>query len=472
MLKRRWKQVFVFTNLINDLFVFIVSAQLCKLLAPSLLKNGSIGEIPIDFLSLFILIYILFSSVEGLYRGSYHISIARYTFGSFKTLLQTSLVIVTILVFTKYENLERGDLVLFILTSSILIFISKLLLKKLNSIMQNYGYGVQRSLVIDPEHFSETLMKRLIYNPYLGYDIIGFVGKSKNYKTDLNKYNLNELQTVLNSEKIETLFIPSTDLLLNGYQKLLKHTKDSNLNIKVLSPTSELLLKHSGIFDLVGVTFYDSSFDSKYSVIKKYLKRVFDIIGSSILLLILSPLFIVVSLLILVESGWPIIYKQKRASFKGGVVFEFIKFRSMVSDAEQLREEMDELNESDGVLFKMKKDPRITKLGKFIRKFSIDELPQLINVLKGEMSLVGPRPLPIIDMEKMNFSNEFWQAIKRRSNVKPGMTGLWQVYGRSNIKSNEMILLDLYYVENYSVLFDLEIIYQTIPVVVFGKGAW
>jgi lipopolysaccharide/colanic/teichoic acid biosynthesis glycosyltransferase len=149
-----------------------------------------------------------------------------------------------------------------------------------------------------------------------------------------------------------------------------------------------------------------------------------------------------------------------------------MKFRSMIDNADQMKEELLEHNDSDGALFKMKNDPRTTRVGRIIRKLSIDELPQLFNVLKGDMSLVGPRPLPLLDFEKVDETDEFWETIQDRGAVKPGMTGLWQVSGRSDVKFREMILLDLYYVENHSLLFDLEIMFETIPVVLFGKGAY
>jgi lipopolysaccharide/colanic/teichoic acid biosynthesis glycosyltransferase len=202
------------------------------------------------------------------------------------------------------------------------------------------------------------------------------------------------------------------------------------------------------------------------------LKRTFDIITSSIIIFLLAPVFIITIVAIYIESGRPLFFLQRRGAIKSGHEFNFIKFRSMVTDAEQIKQELMDKNESDGALFKMKNDPRVTRIGKIIRKLSIDELPQLFNVLKGDMSLVGPRPLPLTDFENANESEEFWDAIKERGSVKPGMTGLWQISGRSEIKFRDMILLDLYYVENQTLLFDLEILFETIPVVFFGRGAY
>jgi Sugar transferases involved in lipopolysaccharide synthesis len=199
---------------------------------------------------------------------------------------------------------------------------------------------------------------------------------------------------------------------------------------------------------------------------------VFDIVLASIAILLFSPIFLLTITAIYLESGRPIFFLQKRSSLKGGKEFYFMKFRSMVDNADQLKEQLLGRNESDGALFKMKDDPRITTVGRFIRNLSIDELPQLFNVLKGDMSLVGPRPLPLTDMENVNESDEFWETIQDRGLVKPGMTGLWQISGRSDVKFREMILLDLYYVENHSLLFDLEIMFETIPVVLFSKGAY
>jgi lipopolysaccharide/colanic/teichoic acid biosynthesis glycosyltransferase len=144
----------------------------------------------------------------------------------------------------------------------------------------------------------------------------------------------------------------------------------------------------------------------------------------------------------------------------------------MVHEADEKKESLYHQNESNGALFKMKNDPRLTRVGKFIRRYSIDELPQLFNVLKGEMSLVGPRPLPVKDFNRMQEEDHMGGYFRQRAAAKPGMTGLWQISGRSDIGFREMVLLDLYYIEHQTILYDIEILAQTVPVVLFGKGAY
>jgi len=197
-----------------------------------------------------------------------------------------------------------------------------------------------------------------------------------------------------------------------------------------------------------------------------YIKRGMDILGSIIGLIIFSPLFIIVSLLIKLEDPkGSVIFKQVRVG-KDGKEFFMYKFRSMVHNAEELLEQLLDQNEIDGAMFKIKDDPRITRIGKFIRKTSIDELPQLWNVLKGEMSLVGPRP-PLPREVKQYTSYD-----KQRLLVTPGCTGLWQVSGRNSLSFKEMVELDLEYIHNRSIHLDLKIIFKTIFVLFGSKDAY
>jgi exopolysaccharide biosynthesis polyprenyl glycosylphosphotransferase len=195
-------------------------------------------------------------------------------------------------------------------------------------------------------------------------------------------------------------------------------------------------------------------------------KRVIDVIGSTLGILIASPLMLVAALAIKLTSPGAAIFVQMRSG-KNGRPFRMYKFRSMYSDAEQRRDELESFNQMSGPVFKLDRDPRITPLGRWLRKYSIDELPQLVNVLLGQMSLVGPRPLPVYEVE--NFAKP---SQRRRLSVKPGLTCLWQINGRSKVCDFEnWVKLDLEYIDNFSILLDLIILLRTIPAVIGGRGA-
>lgn len=194
-------------------------------------------------------------------------------------------------------------------------------------------------------------------------------------------------------------------------------------------------------------------------------KRLLDFVAAFAAILLLSPLFLLTGLLIKIEDPGPVFYSQFRVG-RWGELFKMYKFRSMRVDADEIKKKLSEQNETGGVLFKMKEDPRITKTGKYIRKLSIDELPQLWNVLKGEMSLVGPRPpLP----EEVA---QYEQSDRRRLDVKPGITCIWQVSGRSNIDFKGQVRLDVEYIHKQGFWHDVKILLKTIPAVLFGKGAY
>jgi len=193
-------------------------------------------------------------------------------------------------------------------------------------------------------------------------------------------------------------------------------------------------------------------------------KRVCDIAGSFSALVVLSPLLLVVALLVKLTSRGPILFKQVRVGVHGKK-FNMLKFRSMVTDAEALKASLAHMNEQTGPVFKMKNDPRVTAIGRFIRRYSIDELPQLINVLRGDMSIVGPRPPVLPEVAQY----ESWQ--RRRLSVRPGLTCLWQVSGRNQISFEEWMYLDMQYIDHWSLKNDINLILKTIPVVFTGKGA-
>jgi len=236
---------------------------------------------------------------------------------------------------------------------------------------------------------------------------------------------------------------------------------DHELRKEMMHTYTDKKLKHKQIKYRRKVLLWE--FIVKFSY---FLKRFLDIILSMSFLIIFSPLFFITALAIVIENYGPIFYSQVRIG-KDGKSFDFYKFRSMYVGAEDFKDQLMNENESkDGVIFKMKQDPRITKVGRILRRFSIDELPQLINVLKGDMSLVGPRPpLP-------REVNEYTLEDRKRLHTIPGITGIWQISGRSDIPFSKQVELDKQYIGSQSVFKDIIILLKTIPAVITGKGAY
>lgn len=204
----------------------------------------------------------------------------------------------------------------------------------------------------------------------------------------------------------------------------------------------------------------------KHQYAYRMVKRIFDVFASAIALVLLSPLFLILAIAIKIDDpNGPVFYTQTRVG-KNGKTFQIIKFRSMISNADKLLARLKKQNEVEGAMFKMKNDPRITRVGRFIRKYSLDELPQLINVIGGSMSIVGPRPPLISEVE------QYTDYDKQRLMVVPGCTGMWQVGGRNDVDFDEMVRLDLTYIQNRSVWLDLKIMFETVKIMIVPNGAY
>ena len=245
---------------------------------------------------------------------------------------------------------------------------------------------------------------------------------------------------------------------------LVERCHQHGVTVHVAPSTMEILLDRAEFVPGESVPLFTLR-PPVFEGIEYAVKRTFDLVLSVVGLVLLSPLLLAIAAAVKLSSRGPVIYRSVRPGM-GGRPFHCFKFRTMREHADQIQDDLESLNEQSGALFKIRQDPRLTPVGRLLRRFSLDELPQLVNVVRGEMSLVGPRPLPMRDFERL----EEWH--KKRYLVLPGITGLWQVSGRSELDFDDLVRLDFLYLERWSIFLDLSILLKTIPAVLSRRGAF
>jgi exopolysaccharide biosynthesis polyprenyl glycosylphosphotransferase len=294
-------------------------------------------------------------------------------------------------------------------------------------------------------------------------DPVGFVSLTPRPENGLrNLGSLDSLEDIF--DEIDEVLIADPDFPQEQAVDLVDRCHRHGVRVRVAPSTMEILMDRVEFIPGQTVPLFELK-PPVFEGIDFVLKRGFDIIVAALLVLFLSPVLLAAALAVRLGSRGPVVYRSMRPGI-GGVPFACFKFRTMYADADERQAVLEDANEKAGAIFKMRNDPRVTPIGRFLRRWSIDELPQLFNVLRGEMSLVGPRPLPERDYERL----EGWH--RKRYLVLPGMTGLWQVSGRSELDFDELVRLDFLYLERWSVFLDLSILLKTIPAVVRAKGAW
>ncbi len=320
---------------------------------------------------------------------------------------------------------------------------------------------------------SETLTR-----PGSGYRFLGFVDDipEEDIGDEMKNYDMKEVLSLLCSLKefedyvsknpVDEVFIT---LPLRSYydeiSRLIKICTTQGIRTRMINDLFDFQISAPGISEEeMSASFIDYDVINR-SALQHDLKRIFDILVSLTALTVLAPVFLAVALVIYFDDGWPVFFSQERIGLNKRR-FKMFKFRSMVRNAEKLQAQLEAMNEVKGAAFKITNDPRITKSGNFLRKTSLDEIPQFANVLLGTMSIIGPRPLPIRDFEQF-----YKNTHRRRFSVKPGITGLWQISGRSETDFEEWMNLDLQYIDNWNLYLDIKILLKTIPVVLMGKGA-
>jgi exopolysaccharide biosynthesis polyprenyl glycosylphosphotransferase len=275
---------------------------------------------------------------------------------------------------------------------------------------------------------------------------------------------LEDLDEVLGNQRIDEVIIADSDFPQLEAVELVDRCHQRGVRVRIAPSTMEILIHRAEFVPGQSVPLFELG-PPVFEGVDFALKRTFDLIGASLLLILLSPLLALIMLAVRLSSRGPILFKSTRRGI-GQRPFQCLKFRTMHTDAEQRQADLEDLNEASGALFKIRNDPRLTSAGALLRRFSLDELPQLVNVIRGEMSLVGPRPLPERDYEML----EEWH--RKRYLVLPGITGLWQVSGRAELDFDDLVHLDFIYLERWSLALDLTIILKTIPALLSRRGAY
>ena len=299
----------------------------------------------------------------------------------------------------------------------------------------------------------------------IDYDFVGAISTSTDGAGLQVLGQLSALQAVLAKHDVDELIVTDSDFNDRELVEIVEQAHRRGVKVRVAPRATELLIERHGeyvpgqgipLFELRPPVFVGADW---------VVKRGFDLAVSAIVAILGLPFWLLIALAIKLESRGPVFYRDRRVGLSERE-FDMLKFRTMRADAEVLQAQLEKENEAEGALFKIRDDPRVTRVGRFLRRFSLDEIPQVLNVLRGEMSLVGPRPLPVRDYELL----EPWH--RKRYLVLPGMTGLWQIAGRSSLGFDDLVRLDFYYLEHWSIWLDISILLKTLPAVIAARGAY
>jgi len=421
--------------------------------------------------TIFIFLTLLFIFLFKLYDWDYIYRGSGYYFRIFKAVSINVIIIIIFGYLLETFSFSRVWIVLLYFFSVLFLFAARLIIsiitgfitKKLNLSSKTLIIGIGESA----KRIEDSLGKSEVDN----YDILGYVEKEDKVYED-KEYSksfkilgyLENLREVVIKSGVQNIIISSKEYKYYEILDMIEDLKGLDVLVLMFPGYFEFSIKRMKMREVAGIPLIHIS-NVGFFGIDLFYKNLMDYFLGYLLFIISIPFFLILGALIKIDSKGPVFYKQKRYT-KDSRPFYMYKFRTMYAGADKRMARLKKNSVVDGPIFKMIDDPRVTRMGRFLRKFSIDELPQLLNVLKGDMSLVGPRPPLPQEVEKY----QEWQ--KKRLNVKQGITGLWQVSGRSNLSFEEMVKLDMYYIQNWSIGMDIKILLKTVPTVLFGKGAY
>ena len=409
------------------------------------------------------LIFVL--NIFRLYRTSRDLSIINEIIavgkgvGSASVLAALFIFILKIDIFSRTIFIE--SILLLFFTLSLWRFLKRIFVRRL--VIK--GRSNLNVLVVGVDEETELLIREIISNPFLGLRIVGILDDKKtgDYCGFRILGNLDKLEYAVKKYFVDEVFILRNSCG-NSIQNIIARCVKLDRTIRLLVDDFGLTFQRLGVSylgPLPLVTYYKVDSFGFYGTVKRFA----DVLVSLFLIILFLPVLVLIAVLIKLESRGPVFYASKRSG-KKGVVFNCYKFRSMIINAESLKHQLRPKSEVDGPIFKIKRDPRTTRFGRFLRKYSLDELPQLFNVLVGDMSLVGPRPFPVEESDKIEHRHI------PRLNIRPGITGLAQIKGRSDLKFHNWMRWDIWYANNLSIGLDIKILLWTIPAVIKARGAY
>ena len=401
--------------------------------------------------------------LQGFYRRPLLSSRTQTIWQLAKAATWISFAFITVLFFSKNEG-ARGLPILFIPVAAGLIFAKEELGRHWAQARLGGNASRRRVIVLGsqtretPAHGETDQLENAIRLGSLGdIEVVAHA--------DLHNTRPNELANLLHDTSANAVIISPRQALFGDIEQAIQICELEGVEVWLLADFFQTRLSQTTADDLNGhpVLVFRTGPDASWQALAK---TAIDFVGALLLLICTSPVILLAAIAVKLTSPGPVLFRQQRAGLNGQP-FTMLKFRTMVTNAEQLKQELAQLNEMTGPVFKVTNDPRITRIGRHLRRYSIDELPQLWNVLSGEMSLVGPRPLPVDEVR--HFDDP---AHRRRLSVKPGLTCLWQVSGRNNVCDfQEWVRLDLEYIDNWSLWLDIKILVRTVPAVFAGAGA-
>ncbi len=461
----------------NDLLVILLAFALAlglrtvvvSRLLPGLARTPPSGTTPLDvtWLAWFALTYLVIARRYGLYTGAPRGATSHELRLVFQGCLNAGLLLCGALYMFRGEIISRILVMLLVVTASAMLGTRRVIWRYSRLRRYDQGIELRNVVILGTNELSSALSRQIRTHRRLGYRFLGFVGMpgstlAADIQPDQVLGGLDKIHQLTRLHFVDEVvigdFLPTPQTI-----RLLEDARELDIDVRAIAGyyvdlTAKAPVEYLGVFPVSALHRRRSQ------VVGLFCKRIVDIALSLAALLAAAPLMTAIALAIELDSSGPVLYVSERIG-KRGRVFRCFKFRTMVKNAEQMKKDLAALNERDGVLFKMTNDPRLTRVGRFLRKYSLDELPQFLNVLRGEMSIVGPRP-PIAS-EVAKYELEHF----RRLEVMPGLTGLWQVEARHDPSFAKYIELDTAYVENWSIWLDIKILVRTANVVLRGTGA-